>query len=301
MPIFPPLPPPAPLQIHVPLPAAAVEAPVGGERPALDEDDDDVGVDLVEEVVDGAGKRTRVSRKFTLWNFVIRDGPNNSLCKCGCLDENGLLRKKISTPSSGAIRRHLAAVHPELFAQFSDLKHNRGNSNQLVETIDRLDGEAVQKAGKKRRNSDRFWAKAIDLETSVASDLRLLIWAISCAISRNSLNDPLFDAYLKSLGAKPSPNRHELQESCLPVLDRFVTESFTSELNGVASVALSSDGWRDRSRRDWINIILAFIVDSVTEKKWIIRVIEPDLIFMPGSATAQTIALLINESLERVV
>ena len=274
---------------------------MGGERPALDEDDDDVGVDLVEEVVDGAGKRTRVSRKFTLWNFVIRDGPNNSLCKCGCLDENGLLRKKISTPSSGAIRRHLAAVHPELFAQFSDLKHNRGNSNQLVETIDRLDGEAVQKAGKKRRNSDRFWAKAIDLETSVASDLRLLIWAISCAISRNSLNDPLFDAYLKSLGAKPSPNRHELQESCLPVLDRFVTESFTSELNGVASVALSSDGWRDRSRRDWINIILAFIVDSVTEKKWIIRVIEPDLIFMPGSATAQTIALLINESLERVV
>lgn len=282
----------------------AAAAPLAGApNPVepLDEEDDEEGVQLEVEAVDGTGKRTRVTRKFTLWNFVVRDGASHSLCKCGCLDDVGLGRKRYSTPSSGLVKRHLAACHPHLLLEYSNLKANRGNLNQLLETIERLDGEALQQAAKKRRRSDSFWAKALKLEASVASDLRLLIWAISNGISRNSLNDPLFDTYLKSLGAQASPNRHALQESCLPILDRFVTDSFSSELNGIASVALSSDGWRDRTRRDWVNIILAFIVDSVTEKKWNIRVIEPDLILIPGSATANTIALLINESLERIV
>lgn len=276
-------------------------APAGPVDPQEEADEAEEGEVEVEEV-DVNGKRTRKTRKTTFWIFAERIDAKTSFCKCGCFETGRRVgRLKYATSSTGNISRHVETLHPELFSAFQNAKDNRGNWTTLLEEIDRLNGDSVQQLAKQRRHSDSFWAKAVDLEPAVASDLRLLLWAISNSISRNSLNDPLFDAFLKSLGSNPSPNRHTLQSQYLPVLDGFVIDSFSDDLEGILSVALSSDGWRDRARRDWINIVLAFIVNAKNGKKWLIRVIEPDLIFLPSSATAETIAYLINNALEPLV
>ena len=271
------------------------------EMAGVDEDDDDS--EIVEEATVEApgGKRTRTTRKFTLWNFVSRIDATNSFCKCGCLDNDGIERKKYFTGSTGNIKRHVAKLHPTLLTMFEDIKTHRGNITQLLEKIEELDGNAIGKAAKKRRNSDRFWTKALDIGPAVVADLRLLMWSIANGISRNSLNDILFDAYLKSIGAQAATNRHTLQEQHLPILDQLVRDSHISDLKDIMSAAISSDGWRDKHRRDFINVVIAFIKCHETKKLWLIKVVEPDLIFLPTSATADTIAYLINNVLNEVV
>ncbi len=205
------------------------------------------------EEIDGNGKRTRKTRKLTNWSFVDRIDNNSSYCKCGCLDADGFDRKKLVTPTSGAITPHVKKKHPELWSMKTQLKINRGNLNQLLEKIEELNGGAVAKAKRQRRGSQKFWLKSIDLEPKVISELKLLLWSISNGISRNAINDPLFDSYIRSLGAEVAPNRHTLQSQHLPILDELVRYSYLEDLKEIPSVALSSDGWRDRHRRDWIN------------------------------------------------
>jgi hypothetical protein len=273
---------------------------VDGDRVGVVEDEDiEIAIDV--EEADDNGKKTRRSRKFTFWNFVERIDASTSFCKCGCLDLDGVDRKTYGTPTTGAIKRHVEKVHPALFTMLTNAKNNRGNIMNLLEKIEELDGNAVAKVKKQRRNSDRFWIKSIELKPAVISDLRLLMWSISSGISRNAVNDPLFDAYIRSLGAQVAPNRHTLQDQHLPVLDDLVRTSWVKETKDILSSALSSDGWRDRHRRDWINIVIAFIILSLDGKSWVIRVIEPDLIFLPSSATSDTIAYLINDSVDRIV
>jgi hypothetical protein len=257
-----------------------------------------------EEVEVGAGpKRARITRKFTFWNFVDKiPGSTDSFCKCGCLDDGGVLRLRYATPNTGAVRRHVEKHHKSLFTKFEACIAKRGNLNELLEDIERLNGEATEKATKRRRKSDSFWARSTKLEKDVASNLRLLAWSISCGVSRNALNDILFDAYHKSLGCQPPSNRHLIQDSYLPAFDELVRASMVEDLKNVPCVSLSSDGWRDKARRDWINVVVQWIGDSKKfPKKWDIKVVEPDLIFLPSSATADTIAYLINGSLELFV
>lgn len=267
---------------------------------AAERGEEDEGI-VLDDVEPGGLKRARTTRKFTLWNFVDGFGNSTSYCKLGCLDEAGVSRMIYSTPNSGPINRHLFRWHKDILQMYNDTKINKQNINQLIEKIEQLDSAAVVKATKRRRQSDSFWAKAIKLEPSVISEIKLLMWAITNGISRNSLNDPLFDSFLKSVGAQMAPNRHTIHDQHLPVLDHLVLDSQRSELKNILSVALSSDGWRDRSRRDWVNIVVTFIRDSKTAKKWEIRVLEPDLIFLPSSATGDTIAFLINDVLDSVV
>lgn len=273
-----------------------LDAEVGGEAGADDE------VIVEEDVVEGNGKRTRKTRKFTLWNFVDRIDASYAYCKCGCLDTDGVERKKYFAANTGCVKRHVEKVHPQLYSLFSNCQNNLGNYNELIDTIARLDGEAVQKAGKRRRQSDQFFTKGLKLDKAVTNELRLVLWAVVNGISRNALNDPLFDSYLRGLGCQAAPNRHTLQEQHLPVLDQMVTETMREQLQKVQCVSLSSDGWRDRARRDWINIVVTWCEASQSNpKKWEIYSIEPELIFLPSSATADSIAFLINSALDTVV
>jgi hypothetical protein len=270
------------------------------EAAVADEVADEIVIE--EEQVDNNGKRSRTTRKFTFWNFVDKIDASNSYCKCGCMDDDGISRKKYSAPTTGHVSRHVEKIHPELFTLFNNVKNTRGNFNELIERIDRLNDGALQKATKRRRLSDKFFSKSLKLQPAVTSDLRLLLWAIGNGVSRNAINDVLFDQYLRSLGTQPATNRHTLQNQYLPVLDDLVRAGFKDELKSLHSVAIASDGWRDRTRRDWINIVLAFIVDSEQgPKKWNIRNIEPDLVFLPSSATGDTIAYLINNVLDSIV
>jgi hypothetical protein len=303
-----------PVQFHVqhlaqvnlaPAPVAAAPllvAPVPEvENAGVEEEGGEAAVVEV-DVVGANGKRTRETRKFTLWNFVDRIDANFAYCKCGCLENDGASRKKFSAPNTGLVRRHVEKLHPRLYSLFSNCQNNLGNYNELITAIAALDGAAVEKVAKRRRHSDQFFIKSSKLDRAAATDLRLVLWAVANGISRNALNDTLFDSYLKSLGCDIPPNRQTLQERHLPVLDDLVTSSMIDQLKSVLSVSTSSDGWRDRARRDWINVVVTWCDVSATDpKKWEIYSIEPDLIFLPSSATADTIAYLINNALDSVV
>ncbi len=154
-----------------------------------------------------------------------------------------------------------------------------------------------------REKNTQFWNKAVGLDNQTSSELRLLMWAVSCGISRNALNDPIFDSYLKSLGKTPAPNRHALQAQALPVLDSLVGESWQNDLKGALCVSVSSDGWRDQRRRNWINAIIQWCEASKRDpnNEWSIFVVEPDIIPLSTSATAETLAYLLGSVLEKFV
>ncbi len=98
-------------------------------EPDIEFSDDD-SMEIEVEEIDGNGKRTRKTRKLTNWSFVDRIDNNSSYCKCGCLDADGFDRKKLVTPTSGAITPHVKKKHPELWSMKTQLKINRGNLNQ---------------------------------------------------------------------------------------------------------------------------------------------------------------------------
>ena len=151
--------------------------------------------------------------------------------------------------------------------------------NELIDLIEREDTAAKNKGSKRIKANDTFWSKAVNLDKSVISYFFLLMWAIANGISRSSINDPLFDAFLKSIGTEPASNRQILQSQHLVAIDVRVG---INDSKSAMSVALASNGWRYRARHDWINVVICFIVNSVSkEPKWEIRVIEPDLIFLP--------------------
>jgi hypothetical protein len=286
-----------PLAPNIVVQVAVAQAPRAG-----DEEDDDVEIEEEGEEAPASGKRKRATRKLSYWAFVENiNGVNEAYCKCGCLDADGVLRLRYAAPSTGAVKRHLEKHHKQFFSKFLACKDRNGNINELFELIEKANAEALEKAQKRRRRSDSFWAKSVQLEKEVSSNLRLLTWAVSCGVSRIALNDILFDAYHKSLGCEPPKNRHLLQDSYLPALDELLRERMVSDLKEVASVSLSSDGWRDNARRDWINIVIYWIMESQTPKRWHIKCMEPDLIFLPNSATADTIAYLIDGALEPIV
>jgi hypothetical protein len=138
-------------------------------EPMIEEDSDDEIIVDGPEVIDANGKRTRTARKYTYWNFVDKIDHSTSYCKCGCIDTDGVFRKKYATPTTGAIKRHVEKVHPDLFSLFTNCKNHMGNLNELDETIARLDDSAVKKTAKRRRVN--AFGKAIDLEKSVVENL----------------------------------------------------------------------------------------------------------------------------------
>ena len=144
------------------------------------------------------------------------------------------------------------------------------------------------------------------LDKQVRSSLKLLMWAVSNNIPRIALNDVLFDSYHRDIGAPTVPNRHDLQAEYLPELDLLATADTVEELKEVLSVSLSADGYYDRVRRDWINVIIYWIkpvqsgVPGAAEK-WIIRIAKPNLIYLPSSATADNIETLITNSIDEFV
>lgn len=285
-----------------PVPPRAVPAPPIGPNPpqpdlVLAENDELV---IIEEVVDNNGVKTRKSRNFSYWNFVERIDTTNAYCCCGCVETNGMIRKKYSFPHTGHVRKHIEKVHKDFYDLFQKIKNNQANLNELIEKIASANSKALNSTEKRRRLSGSFMTKASKLDQNVTGNLRLTMWAVASGISRNALNDPLFDAYLSSIGVIAAPNRHAIQDTYLPELDNLVMESIHADLADVKCVSLSSDGWRDLARRDWINVVITFI-KSDPKLPWKIVNIEPDLIFLPTSATGDTIAYLINGTLENIV
>lgn len=258
----------------------------------------EVEAEVEVDVVESNGKRT--TRKITQWIFAERheDG-KHVYCKLGCLSDDGLSKKAYVAHTTSHVIRHCATHHKDLQDAFVRCCNTKAGINELLDSVNATDLDTSEKLRKRRKKSDSIWGKAVKMPNAVASDLHLLLWAVKNGISRNALNDKLFDSYVRSLGAITPANRHDLQAQHLPLLDELVRDTMVAALKDVQCISLSSDGWKDRARRDWINLVIVWI--SETPGLWQINCIEPDLIHVPVSATSATISYLIDESLSHIV
>lgn len=231
------------------------------------------------------------------------------LCRLGCKNKEGSGQLSYSAPSTGTVTRHLRTVHAPFLDRFKRCKAGRANWNELEELIASHDNDVMEKASKARRKSDSFWKKAdgsgAAVDPRAASQVVLMLWAISNGIPRVALNDPIFDVYHKLIGASPPENRHNLQDEHLPVCDELVMRDCIQRLKKTASVCLMADGWRDLVRRDWIDAGVQWteeIYDRGLDRiKWLISVAHLDLIFVPGSATTEALNDLVANSVDEFV
>ena len=66
------------------------------------------------------------------------------------------------------------------------------------------------------------------------------------------------------------------------------------------SVSVLSDGWRDRVRRNWLNLGIAWMSD-LHPTRWVIETVDADLIPIVGASTGNIIETLVRESVEEFV
>lgn len=84
----------------------------------------------------------------------------------------------------------------------------------------------------------------------------------------------------------------------LPQPDRLLIHHVTDRLRKVRSVSLSSDGWRDRSRRNWIELGVTWMATADDESAWTIEVVDIDIIHLPGDIFGNVLAAAVKESVE---
>lgn len=116
-----------------------------------------------------------------------------------------------------------------------------------------------------------FYKKSRTQSNDVEADLILTIWATCRGISKDALNDALFDAYLHKKGCNITPHRNDWEEVYLAKLDDFVQEELHAKLAKRASVCLAADGWGYRLRRKYVDITLSFVDDN-----WNLCLAHPD-------------------------
>lgn len=242
-----------------------------------------------------------MTRKVTAAIFFTDAGGQNRECKLGCLAPDNISRKVIKFHNSGHLEQHVKAAHQLLWQQFCACKNNADNYNVLLANIDSAFKTSASKIEKNKKNTLK-WPKAVaaNLDGAVRSNLLLLMWQIVNAVGRLSANCPIMDLYLRSLGTNPAVNRHELQVSYLPLLSSLVVQLQQRQLADCTFVNLSSDGWRSRTRQDFVSLSAAWMV-TLPNHTWKIEVAEVDLIHVSGSVTADALEALIKDTIEDFV
>lgn len=131
-------------------------------------------------------------------------------------------------------------------------------------------------------------------------DLELSLWAIVNGVSRVALNCPIFDSYLNHVGSTPTANRHDLKLEHLMQLNQLVVTEQRARIVPVRSVSIFSDGWRDRVRRNWIDLGVSFTNEMLMggQKEWSIEVFDTDMLPIPGASTGDVLETLVKESLD---
>lgn len=97
----------------------------------------------------------------------------------------------------------------------------------------------------------------------------------------------------------PVAKRSDLQDEHLRQLDFLVKREICERLKKSRSVSITSDGWRDRARRNWLDLGIAWISDS--GDIWVLDVVDADLIPIPGAATGDILETLLKESVNEFV
>jgi len=86
----------------------------------------------------------------------------------------------------------------------------------------------------------------------------------------------------------------------LAALDTFVVDEIKDKLSDSKAVNIFNDGWRDRKRRNWLDLGVSLLQDSDAglEEPWEFQVYDLDMIPVPSSSTGDNIETLLKESLD---
>jgi hypothetical protein len=298
------------IHVNAPIPlapepqAAEPEAdPMDLDEPSSRSDEDNSDESDVEpEVGEGpAPKKRRVTRKLTAKIFVepIPNHPKcHAYCKLGCLSADSATRWEFSVPHSSAAKKHAKAKHPEFFQKLADAKDTEESIKLLLESIEKANEATMKRLEKINAKKLQFFQRLDNgLTKKMRSELCLVAWAIANNIPRVALNCPLFDAYLASIGAESTSNRHDLAALHLEALDNLVMARYKKIFSTLPSISISHDGWKDRAKRNWVDLGAAFVVDSV-ETEWKISVLDLDIIPLPGQSDGENLETLLTESLQ---
>jgi hypothetical protein len=276
----------------------------------IDEDSAGEGDDAeVDQVPAAAGedlpnKRRRVARKLTVYIFVDRipnHAKNHAYCRLGCLSTDSTSRWEFAAPNTAAVRRHVSSKHPEFLVKFDAAKDTEESINALLEAVGQANAAALKRIEKLNAKKLQFFNRLdTGLSKKLRSELCLVAWAIANNIPRLALNCPLFDAYLASVGAESTSNRHDLEALHLEALDNLVVAEYKKLLSTLPSVSISHDGWKDRAKRNWVDLGAVFIDDS-SGTEWKILAVDLDIIPLPGQSTGENLETLLKESLQEFI
>ncbi len=250
-----------------------------------------------------AQKKARTARKLTA-NLLVEKIENHPkshcYCKVGCLNDSLTGLFEYAATSTATIERHGKAKHSALLDVFYAVRDGRRSQIELEALIEKAHEKALATIEKHKRTSAKFYKQVERLPMKTRSDLMGLAWAICNGVSRNALNHPLLDKALASRGAQPFPNRHDLENAYLPMLDLAVTRVIRKKLSSVDAVSTSTDGWKDLAKRYWLDVGLAW-VDISSNIEWKLEVIDLDLIQLLTNSTAAVVETLILESISSFV
>jgi len=302
---------PAPVPAQAPIRDQPL-LPVNSDEESASADDGDNVIELeVDEVLpvgdahDGEppARRRRVTRKYTLAIFFeqIHGTDHDYFCKVGCLSSDTISRKLLKIHNSGHFVSHLSASHSLLLTQFRACERNIANFNAILGSIDILAAKTAKTIENNRKNRLN-WNKVVaqDLAGPAKSNLLLMMWQIANGIGRLPANCPIFDLYLRSLGNNPAANRNTLQDDYLPLLSSLVVDKTKADFSDALSVSLSSDGWRSRTRQDFVNVT-GGRTKTLSDRTWKLQAAELDIIHISGSCTADTLETLIASAVEEFV
>lgn len=168
------------------------------------------------------------------------------------------------------------------------------NFNEVIEKA-LANGQKMLAIEKRNHASTRaVFRRAITFPLQVEIDLTWTLWSVLCLISRQALNDPLFDLAMKKSGCQASPCRNQLESTYLAQLDLLICEEMKDMLAPIEVVSLSVDGWSDRLREHWMDCSVSFVKENAETKLWELCVLHPDLIYVGTAATSDVIECLIR-------
>lgn len=256
-----------------------------------------------EEPAGPAQKKARTARKLTANIFVekIENHPkSHCYCKVGCLNDSLTGLFEYAVTSTATIERHCKAKHSALLDVFYAARDGQRSQVELEDLIAKAHQKAQATLDKHSKTSAKFYKQVERLPMKTRSDLVGLAWAICNGVSRNALNHPLLDKSLASRGAQPFPNRHDLENAYLPMLDLAVTRVIRKKLSLIDAVSTSTDGWKDLAKRYWLDVGLAW-TDISSNIEWKLEVIDLDLVQLLTNSTADVVETLILESISSFV
>lgn len=197
--------------------------------------------------------------------------------------------------------KHMKAAHPQLWQLFRACRNNSGNYNALLSNINSAVSAVAMKIEKNKKSQIR-WPSAItaNVDGLVKSNLLLLMWQIANGYGRIGANCPIFDLYLRSLGTNTAANRHTLQDSYLRLLSSLALSEVQKELSECLSVSLSADGWKSRTRQEFVSVSAAWC-KILPDNTWKISAANLDILHVPGSCTADALESLISSAVEDFV